>query len=88
MIIGAAEVRKTIEGIVKKGFTIAIWVFVIEYGPAETFMLVAGPIITVGTYMSDLILNAVAQTLCVFQHACPDFSIPRWRRAGNGCWPA
>lgn len=62
MIIGAAEVRKTIEGIVKKGFTIAIWVFVIEYGPAETFMLVAGPIITVGTYMSDLILNAVAQT--------------------------
>ena len=62
MIIGKSEVKKTIEGIVKKGFTIAIWVFVIEYGVAETFMLVAGPIITIGTYMSDLILNAVTTT--------------------------
>ncbi len=62
MIIGQTDVKKSIEGIVKKGFTIAIWVFVIEYGPAQTFMLVAGPIITVGTYMSDLILNAVATT--------------------------
>ena len=62
MIIGAAEVKKSIEGIVKKGFTIAIWVFVIQYGAAQTFMLVAGPIITVGTYMSDLILNAVTTT--------------------------
>lgn len=60
MITGAAEVKKTIIGIIKKGFTISIWVFVIEYGAAQTFMLVAGPIITVGTYMSDMILNAVA----------------------------
>jgi len=63
MIIGQADVKKSIESIVKKGFTIAIWVFVIEYGPAQTFMLVAGPIITIGTYMSDLILNAVATTV-------------------------
>ncbi|MDE5615946.1 MAG: hypothetical protein K2I81_03890 [Alphaproteobacteria bacterium] len=62
MIIGQADVKKSIEGIVKKGFTIAIWVFVIQYGPAQTFMLVAGPIITVGTYMSDMILNAVTTT--------------------------
>lgn len=62
MIIGQVEVKKSIEGIVKKGFTIAIWVFVIHHGPAQTFMLIAGPIITVGTYMSDLILNAITTT--------------------------
>lgn len=62
MISGTAEVQKTIEGILKKGFTIGIWLFVIHHGAAQTFMLVAGPIITVGTYMSDLILNAVTST--------------------------
>lgn len=59
MITGTAEVKKTIEGIVKKGFLIVIWLFVINYGVAQIFMLIAGPIITIGTYMSDLILNAV-----------------------------
>lgn len=62
MIIGAAEVQKTTKEILKKGFTIAIWVFIIHHGPAQTFMIIAGPIITVGTYMSDLILNSITQT--------------------------
>lgn len=62
MITGQVDVKKSIEEIVKKGFLISIWLFVIHYGPAKIFMFVAGPIITVGTYMSDLILNAVTTT--------------------------
>lgn len=46
--------------IIKKGALIAIWIIILEQGPAQVFMWIMGPIITVGTYMSDLILNAVA----------------------------
>ncbi len=59
LINGTAEVRKTIEGIIKKGGMIIIWTIVLEFGAAQIFMWVMGPIITIGTYMSDLILNAV-----------------------------
>lgn len=48
--------------LVKKGAVIAIWSIILVQGPAQVFMWVMGPIISVATYMSDLILGAVANS--------------------------
>ena len=48
--------------LVKKGAVIAIWIIILNFGPAQIFMWVMGPIISVATYMSDLILGAVANS--------------------------
>ena len=45
--------------LVKKGAVVAIWSIILVQGPAQVFMWVMGPIISVATYMSDLILNSV-----------------------------
>lgn len=60
MMTTKSNVRELAEKIVKKGALIAIWIIVLRFGPGQIFMWVMGPIVTVGTYMSDLILNAVA----------------------------
>ena len=62
IITGTTEIKKSIEGIVKKGGMIAIWLIVLQFGAAQIFMWVMGPIITIGTYTSDLILTAVTST--------------------------
>lgn len=46
--------------LVKKGAVVAIWSIILAFGPAQVFMWIIGPIIGVATYMSDLILGAVA----------------------------
>ncbi len=62
MIKGAGDVKKLIREIIKKGALILIWMLVLQMGPAKIFMLVVGPVITIGTYVSDLILNTIANT--------------------------
>ena len=47
----------------KKGGVIIIWSIILQFGPTQVFMWIMGPIITVGTYLSDLILNAVANVV-------------------------
>lgn len=59
---GKGEIQKLMTDIVKKGALIAIWVVILRFGPAQVFMWVMGPIISVSTYVSDLILGAVAQS--------------------------
>ena len=59
---GNGEVLKLLVEIVKKGSLIAIWVVILRFGPAQIFMWIMGPIVSVGTYVSDLILGAVAQS--------------------------
>ncbi|MBQ5700321.1 MAG: hypothetical protein IIV74_03445 [Alphaproteobacteria bacterium] len=59
---GKGEVLKLMTEIVKKGTMIAIWVIILGLGPAQLFMWIMGPIVTVGTYASDLILGAVAES--------------------------
>lgn len=44
----------------KKGGVIIIWSIILQFGPTQVFMWIMGPIISVGTYMSNLILNAIA----------------------------
>ena len=46
--------------LVKKGGVILIWIIILNFGPAQVFMWIMEPIISVGTYMSNLILNAIA----------------------------
>ena len=48
--------------LVKKAALIMIWSIILVQGPAQVFMWVMGPIITIATYLSDLILNAVANS--------------------------
>ena len=60
MMTAGTSARALVENIIKKGAILAIWIIILEQGPAQVFMWVMGPIITVGTYLSDLILNAVA----------------------------
>ena len=48
--------------LVKKGAVITVWSIILIQGPAQVFMWIMGPIISVATYMSDLILNAVANS--------------------------
>ncbi len=60
MMTTKSNVRDLVKSIVKRGITIAIWIIILEMGPARVFMWVMGPIIMVGTYLSDLILNSVA----------------------------
>lgn len=62
MMTKGSSSKKLVEDVLKKGFTITIWIMVLYAGPAKIFMWVMGPIITIGTYLSDLILNAVANS--------------------------
>ena len=62
MTDGQGKVQELFISIAKKGFFILVWSIVLNYGPAQIFMWVMGPIIGVGSYLSDLILNSVAQS--------------------------
>lgn len=57
---GKGNTMDLIKNIVKKGTMIAIWVVVLRFGPAQIFMWIMGPIVSVGTYLADFILDAVA----------------------------
>lgn len=56
------DYKKVLYDIFIKGITIAVWVIVLNYGPAKIFSLIITPVISIGVYLSDFILNAVAQT--------------------------
>lgn len=62
MMTGKSQARQLVEDIFKKAFMIIIWIAVLEQGPAQIFMWVMGPIISIGTALSDMILNAVAHS--------------------------
>lgn len=57
---GSGKVQKFITDIGKKAIWILVWISILEIGPAELFMYAMGPIISIGTYLADFILNAVA----------------------------
>ncbi len=54
------DVKKLVESILKKSVMIVIWIWILNHNPAQLFMWVVGPVITIGTMLSDLILNSVA----------------------------
>lgn len=65
----STDYKTVLYDVFKKGITIAVWVMILEFGPAKIFTLIISPIIAFGTYLSDFILDAVAQTYNV---AIPD----------------
>lgn len=62
MMTTDSNVQKLVKSIVKKTLILIIWLSVLEIGPAKLFMFAVGPIITLGTYIADFILNAITQT--------------------------
>lgn len=62
MMTTDADARKLVETLVKKTLILIAWMCVLTIGPAKLFMAVVGPIISIGTLVSDFILNAITQT--------------------------
>lgn len=60
MTAGTGDVKKLVMDLGKKAIWIIIWIAVLEIGPAQLFMYAMAPIVSIGTYLSDFILNAVA----------------------------
>lgn len=62
MIRESNDYKSVLYTIFIKGINITCWIIILNYGPAKVFMLILNPIIDIGTYVSDFILNAVAKT--------------------------
>lgn len=61
-IRGDKKPGKMWEDVVKKLVLLMIWIWIIEQGPAQLFMWIMGPVISIGTHLSDLVLNSIATT--------------------------
>jgi hypothetical protein len=76
MIRESTDYKTVIYDIFKKGITIAVWVMVLNYGPAKIFTILISPILSLGTYISDFILSAVAETYNIkFPDTCATISL-------------
>lgn len=62
LIRDSGNYKIALYNIFKQGFTIAIWIIILKYGPIKIFSMIVSPILGVGTYLSDFILGAVAET--------------------------
>jgi len=62
MIREATDYKTVFYSIFKKGIIISVWVLILFYGPAKIFTMLIGPIMSVGTYLSNFILDTIAKT--------------------------
>ena len=62
MMTTDSNVQKLVKTLVRKTIILVIWISVLEIGPATLFMIVVSPIISLGTFVADFILNAITQT--------------------------
>lgn len=62
MMHESSDYKKVLYDVFKKGIIIVAWVAVLTYGPAKIFMMVISPILDFATYISNFILDSVAQT--------------------------
>lgn len=62
LIRDSGDYKTALYNIFKQGFTIAIWIIILNYGPIKIFSMIVSPILELGTYLSDFILGAVAET--------------------------
>jgi len=62
MIRDSTDYKSVLYDIFIKGITISVWIIILNYGPAKIFTMIISPIISLGAYLSDFILGAVAQT--------------------------
>ena len=61
MMHESADYKKVLYDVFKKGIIIVVWVVVLNYGPAKIFMMIMSPILDLATYISNFILDSVAQ---------------------------
>lgn len=54
------DVKKLGKEIAIKTLKVIFWIIVLDYGPAKIFMMLMTPIIMIGTYMADTILNVTS----------------------------
>lgn len=62
LIRDSGDYKTAFYNIFKQGLTIGIWIMILQYGPAKIFGMVVSPILSLGNYLSDFILGAVAET--------------------------
>ncbi len=60
IIDGTGDVKKLVTNLGKRAIWIIIWIAVLEIGPAKLFMYAMGPVVSIGTFLADFILNSVA----------------------------
>ena len=59
MMRDGQKAMELVDDIIKKAVLITVWIMVLNVGPAKLFVVLVEPIVAFGTYMADLILNAV-----------------------------
>ena len=59
MMTTDSNVEKLAKELVKKTLILIVWITVLEIGPAQLFMGIVAPIISLGTYIANFILNAI-----------------------------
>ncbi|MCQ2581659.1 MAG: hypothetical protein MJ170_01615 [Alphaproteobacteria bacterium] len=62
MMTNTSDIKQLAKDIITRGVKIAIWLIIIGFGPAKVFMWIMGPVLSLGTYMANLILDAVTTT--------------------------
>lgn len=62
MIKESTDYKTVFYDIFKKGIIIAVWILILNYGPAKIFVAIVSPILALGTTLSDFILNTVTKT--------------------------
>ena len=62
MIKDSTDYKTVLYKIFETGLTVAVWILILNYGPQKIFVMIVSPILSLGTYLSEFILNAVADT--------------------------
>ncbi len=70
MMTSGSDVKKLAENIIKKGLLITGWIIILNFGPAKIFTFVMGPILSVGTYLANFILNSVTSATGISLDSC------------------
>ena len=60
MMTKDGNAMELVQNLLKRAVILSICIIILIQGPAELFMMIIGPIISISTYLSDLILNTVA----------------------------
>lgn len=62
MMSGDQNAQKLVKELVIKSIILIIWISVLEIGPSKLFLYIVSPIISLGVYVADFILNAITTT--------------------------
>lgn len=65
MVHDSTDYKTVVYNIFEKGLTIAVWIIILNYGIAKIFTTIISPILSLGAYLSDMILNNISETFNV-----------------------